>query len=64
MPRYFFHITDSVTVVDEVGLSLDGVGEALRHADNLEISMGLSAQADAEPATVEITDEAGRLIGR
>jgi hypothetical protein len=64
MPRYFFHITDSMTVVDEVGLNLDGVGEALRHADNLEISMGLSAQPDAEHATVEVTDEAGRLIER
>jgi hypothetical protein len=64
MPRYYFHLTDSVTVVDEVGLNLHGVGEALRHADRLEVTMRLSAPDDAEPVAVEITDEAGRLIGR
>ena len=64
MPRYYFHVTDTVTVVDEVGLNLHGVGEALRHADKLEVSVRLSAPADAEPVTVEITDEAGRLIDR
>jgi hypothetical protein len=64
MPRYFFHVTDNVTVVDEVGLNLQGIEEARRHADNLEIAIRLCAAPDCERATVEITDEAGRLIDR
>jgi len=64
MPRFYFHVTDSVMLVDEVGLNLHGVGEALRHADKLEVSLRLRSPAETEPVTVEITDEAGRLIER
>ena len=64
MPRFFFHLTGHVTVSDEVGVGLHGVGEALRCADRLEVDMRLKSSPEAEPIVVEITDEAGALIAR
>jgi hypothetical protein len=64
MPRFFFHLTDNVTVLHEVGVQLHGVGEALRRADRLEVDMRLRSSPEAEPVVVEISDEAGTFICR
>ena len=64
MPRFFFHITDSVTVLHEAGVQLHGVGEALRRADRLEVDMRRRSSREAEPVIVEITDESGALVPR
>jgi hypothetical protein len=64
MPRFFFHITDSVTVLHETGVQLHGVGEALRRADRLEVDMRRRSSPEAEPVTVGITDENGGIVSR
>jgi hypothetical protein len=64
MPRFFFHITDSVTVLHETGVQLHGVGEALRRADRLEVDMRRRSPPETDPVVVDITDEAGTLIPR
>lgn len=66
MPRYFFHIYDDTTTIDEDGLELPGVAvakwEALRGARDLAADQVLRGRLNLAHR-IEVADDTGGIIG-
>ena len=67
MPRYYFHVFDSLAMFDEEGTDLPGIraaqAEALHVAQELIGVTGSKAEFQSD-WRIEVVDEAGSLVFR
>jgi hypothetical protein len=60
MPRYFFHLTNGVTLEDVDGENFEIVAEARGHA--IKVAQELRREGSATGTSISVADEGGVIV--